>query len=64
MNTINISTTRPVRRFPAIALIGVLALALAAAITAVAQQTGVTGAGIVASMGDYLTEVAEALGSG
>jgi hypothetical protein len=64
MNTINIGATRRVPRPATIAVIAVLAMGFAAAVAAVAQEAGVTGAGIVARMGDYITEVGEALGSG
>jgi hypothetical protein len=63
MNTIDISTTRRVPRPFTIAIISVLALGFAAAVAAVAEEAGVTGAGIVARMGDYMAEVGEALGS-
>ena len=64
MNTININTTRRVPRPPTIAVIPVLALGFAAAVAAMAQEAGVTGAGVVPWMGDYITEGGEALGSG
>jgi hypothetical protein len=63
MNTIDISTTRRVSRPARIVVISVLALGFAAAVAAVAQESGVTGADIAARMGDYITEVGEALGS-
>lgn len=61
MNTFNINTTRTMRRL-AIAIVA-LALGLAA-IATLGTATSVTSGGKSAWMGDYLTEVAEALGNG
>ena len=62
MNTIDTNTTRAVRRFAAIVIVGALALSLAA-IATLGAQTDATG-GFFALLGDYITEVAKALGSG
>jgi hypothetical protein len=63
MNTIDTNTTRTVRRFAAIVIVGTLALSFAA-IATLGSQTNGTGGGIFAWMGDYITAASEALGSG
>jgi hypothetical protein len=62
MNTVFTPTTRAVRPLAAMTIVGALALGLAAAATLV-MMSDATAAGIVASLGDYLTEVGEALGN-
>ena len=64
MHTINISRTRIVRRLSTIAVIGVLALSFAAAVAAIGAEANVTSSGIFATIGEYLTEVGEALVGG
>ena len=62
MNTIDINLTRDVRRVTAVVIVVALALSVAAmAALAVESRTG--SGGIFASLGDYLTDVGEALGS-
>jgi len=63
MNTIGANTNRSFRRVAVIAIVGTLALSFAALAT-LGAETGSTGDGIFASMGDYIAKVAEALGSG
>jgi hypothetical protein len=62
MNTVFTPTTRAVRPVAAIAIVGALTLSLAA-IATLATMSDATGDGIFASLGDYLTEVGEALGN-
>lgn len=64
MNTIDIDTRviRKVSRVAVAALLG--ALALSFAIDTLAARTDTTGAGVLSSFGEYLTEVGEALGNG
>lgn len=59
MNTIGTNTTRAARR-RAIAIVVALALGFAA-IAVLGAETNVTGGGISALMGEYITEVGEAL---
>lgn len=54
---------RPVRRLAAITIVAALALSFAAIVT-LGAETNVTAGGILASLGDYITEVGEALGRG
>ena len=63
MNTIDIDkdVTRTVSRIAAIAIVG--ALALSFAIDTLAARPNTTGGGVLASFGEYITEVGEALGS-
>ena len=63
MNTIGANTNRSIRRLAVIAVVGALALSFAA-LAALGAETGSTGDGIFASVGDYIGTVAEALGSG
>ena len=62
MNTVFTPTTRAVRPVAAMAIVGALALSLAA-IAALAMLSDATGDGIFAWLGDYLTEVGKALGN-
>ena len=64
VNTIDIDTNviRTVSRIAAIAIVG--ALAVSFAVDTVAARTNTTGGAVVASFGEYITEVGEALGSG
>jgi hypothetical protein len=62
MNTVFTPTTRAVRPLAAAAIVGALALSLAV-IATLATMSDTTGAGIFPSLGDYLTEVGEALGN-
>lgn len=55
-------TARRVRRFAAIVIVGALALSFAA-IATLGAGASETGAGIFASMGDYITKMSEALGA-
>jgi hypothetical protein len=61
MNTLYINIRRPVRRLAAITIVGALALGFAA-IVILGAEPNVTVGGILASLGDYITEVGEALG--
>ena len=61
MNTNGTNTTRAARRRTAIVIVVALALGLAA-IAVLGMETNVTSGGISALMGDYITEVGEALG--
>ena len=63
MNTVDTNTTRAVRRFAAIVIVGALALSFAA-IATLGSATNETGGGIFAWMGDYIAAVSEALGGG
>lgn len=62
MNTVFTPTTRAVRPLAAAAIVGALALSLAAIATLV-MMSDATSDGIFASLGDYLTEVGEAFGN-
>ena len=62
MSTTYANTTRRVRRFAAIVIIGALALSFAA-IATLGAGTSETGGGIFATAGDYLTEMTQALGA-
>ena len=62
MNTIGSNATRPAHRRVAIAIVVALALGFTA-IAVMGAETNVTGGGISALMGDYITEVGEALGA-
>ena len=61
MNTIDTKTHRAARA--AIVIFGALALSFAA-IATLGMETGETGGGVFARMGDYLAAVTEALGGG
>ena len=63
MNTVVTPTTRPVRARAIIAIVGALALGLAATATLAMMSDAAVG-GILAWLGGYLTEVGEALGNG
>lgn len=63
MNTLYINIRRPLRRLAAITIVAALALSFAVIVT-LGWETNVTVGGILASLGDYLTEVGEALGRG
>lgn len=62
MNTTD-STTSRVRRFAAIAIVGALALSFAVAFAAL-KADNATGDGIFAQIGDYISQVGEALEGG
>ena len=62
MNTVFTPTTHAVRPLATAAIVGALALSLAV-IVILATMSDATGAGTFASLGDYLTEVGEALGN-
>jgi hypothetical protein len=63
MNTIDIDrAARTIGSAAAIAIVA--ALALSFAIATVGSQANAAGGDVLAWMGDYLTEVGEALGSG
>jgi hypothetical protein len=62
MNTIDISLTRDVRRLAAVVIVVALALSVAALVALGAEASTGSG-GIFASLGDYLTDVGEALAS-
>jgi len=64
MNTIDTDTraARTIGSAAAIAIVG--ALALSFAIGTLGSQTNATTGGVFVWMGDYITEVGEALGSG
>ncbi len=65
MNTISAHIPRARRGRTALAIIVALALTLAlAAIATLGAETSQTGGGIVPAMGDYITAMTEALGSG
>ena len=59
MNTIGTNSARDARRRAAIAIVVALVLGFAA----IATETNVTGGGISALMGNYISEVGEALGA-
>ena len=61
MNTIDINVTRAVHRFPTMAVIGALALIFAAVVALGAETSVTSGLGII---GDYWSQVGEALGGG
>ena len=63
MSTSDSTTTRTVRRFAAIAIVGALALSFAVAFAAL-KADNATGDGIFAQLGDYITQVGEALEGG
>lgn len=63
MNTLYLNIRRPVRRLAAITIVAALALSFAVIVT-LGAEPNVTVGGILASLGDYITEVGEALGSG
>ena len=63
-NTTHSNTTPNVRRLTAIAIVVALALSFAAAFVALGETTNMTTDGIFAAIGDYLTQVGEALGGG
>jgi hypothetical protein len=62
MNTINTNVIREIRPGAVVAIVGVLALSLAA-IAALVAQIDAAGGGILAGIGDYIAKVGEALGS-
>jgi hypothetical protein len=62
MNTVDINPTRDARRLTAIAIAVALALSVAA-VAALGAEASIAGGGIFTSLGDYLTDVGEALGS-
>jgi len=62
VKTIDINATHAVRPLAVIAIVGALALTLAA-IAAPRVETNVTGGGVFARMADYIAEAGEALGS-
>lgn len=65
MNTISAQIPNARRARTAIAIIVALALTLAlAAIATVGAETSETGGGIFPAMGDYITAMTDALGSG
>jgi len=63
MNTVFTPTTRTVRPPATIAIVGALALGLAAVATLAMMSDAAVG-GMLAWLGGYLTEVGEALGNG
>ena len=63
MNTLHVNTIRHARRLSALTIVVALALSFAA-IAALGAETNVTVGGIFAWLGDYITEVGEALGNG
>jgi hypothetical protein len=62
MSTTYANTTRRVRRFATIVIVGALALSFAALATLGAGASE-TGGGIFGSIGDYIAEMAQALGT-
>jgi hypothetical protein len=62
LDTLDTNTTRAARRV-VIAIVGALVLG-SAAVATLAVATNVTSGGIFAAIGNYLTEVGEALGNG
>ena len=62
MNSTDTNTTGTVRRrLAAIAIVAALALSFAAAFAALGAENNVTGDGIFAWLGDYITAVSDAL---
>ena len=63
MITIDTNAPRSVRRLVAIVILGAVALSVAALATVGAQPND-TGGGFLAWLGEYLSQVSEALGGG